>query len=782
MRKYSTVDFGHSEWCWHPEVDHGTSVFIVFRRKFSINKRQELHIFVSADNRYNLYINEKLVGRGPCRGDLQHYQYEEYTLDLDAGEYVLSAEVYVYPNGFRSETGSWAELHSGGGFILEGHTNTESIYTPENWKCCVDKSRRFRKWSESWDLESVVPAPPMEEVNFANMVDDWKSISFDDSNWVTPKLLGKPCVKDNCTSDPSTPWMLTKRSIPQMRTEPHPIKAMITCTEPQLKINNGIIIGNINRGRNNILIDLGRNQTSMVHIRGNSGKGYLRIAYAESLFVNNRKTFRGWVQDDNAKIDGNGYSDKLNLDSGQWEYHSDWYRSGRYIEITVELSTEIKQLEFSVDFISYPFELKAIINEISWPELKEIYNVSWHTALCCAHEHYEDCPYWEQLQYVGDTRIQALISYAATGDGKLGRQAIEQFDYSRVPCGLTQSRYPSKYTQIIPGFSLIWILMINDYYLYFGDKDIIRNYSNGIRNVLDWFEEKRDDSTGLIGATGYWNITDWAECWRGGKSDRDECLPETVINLFYAEACRIAGVLFGEIGDLTTRDNFAKRQMLTINAVNRNCYDTDEMLYSDVPGQKWFSQHVNALSILFNAADQSQYHDLTEAICKKGDLAQSTLYFNFYLLEALNKANEYDGFENILNKWNEMLALGFTTFPERPDPNTRSDCHAWSSSPVYEVITKYFGVTPMSFGFECVKIAPKPGKIKYLSGQVPIRDKGKIQISWIIANDIFKITICPDINTSFVLEMPDGTIYQINGKAGIVYQYVCTVKAEAIII
>jgi alpha-L-rhamnosidase len=44
-----------------------------------------------------------------------------------------------------------------------------------------------------------------------------------------------------------------------------------------------------------------------------------------------------------------------------------------------------------------------------------------------------DTPYWEQLQYVGDTRIQALISYAVTGDDRLAKQALKAFDDSRIP-------------------------------------------------------------------------------------------------------------------------------------------------------------------------------------------------------------------------------------------------------------------------------------------------------------------------------------------------------------
>ncbi|UZJ65070.1 hypothetical protein OKW96_01940 [Sphingobacterium sp. KU25419] len=42
-----------------------------------------------------------------------------------------------------------------------------------------------------------------------------------------------------------------------------------------------------------------------------------------------------------------------------------------------------------------------------------------------------------------------------------------------------------------------------------------------------------------------------------------------------------------------------------------------------------------------------------------------------------------DSYTDQLEPWKDMLALGLSTFSENPDP-TRSDCHAWSSSPNYD--------------------------------------------------------------------------------------------------
>jgi hypothetical protein len=81
-----------------------------------------------------------------------------------------------------------------------------------------------------------------------------------------------------------------------------------------------------------------------------------------------------------------------------------------------------------------------------------------------------DTPYYERLQYIGDTRIQALISYSVAGDDRLARQAIQAFNDSLISDGITRSRYPTSLTQIIPTFSLLWVGMIHDFWRYRGDE------------------------------------------------------------------------------------------------------------------------------------------------------------------------------------------------------------------------------------------------------------------------------------------------------------------------
>ena len=141
--------------------------------------------------------------------------------------------------------------------------------------------------------------------------------------------------------------------------------------------------------------------------------------------------------------------------------------------------------------------------------------MNWNGARIGAFETYMDTPYYEQLQYVGDTRIQALISLYVAGDDRLMRQAIEHFDESRIPEGITASRYPSELTQLIPPFSLIYVAMVHDYYMHRDDPAFVRQRLAGIRGILDWYG-RHVDATGMLGPMPYWNYVDWAERWQRG--------------------------------------------------------------------------------------------------------------------------------------------------------------------------------------------------------------------------------------------------------------------------
>ena len=57
-------------------------------------------------------------------------------------------------------------------------------------------------------------------------------------------------------------------------------------------------------------------------------------------------------------------------------------------------------------------------------------------------------------------------------------------------------------------------------------------------------------------------------------------------------------------------------------------------------------------------------------------LIQCTIYFRYYLNQALKVSGLGDQFLDNLQVWRDQMALGLTTWAEMPEPS-RSDCHAW---------------------------------------------------------------------------------------------------------
>ncbi|MGN0892743.1 MAG: hypothetical protein ACI4Q0_05655 [Oligosphaeraceae bacterium] len=683
-----------SYWWWTPKTTAGTPGYTLFRREFSLARPLLLHLALSADCRYRLYLDGTYVGCGPVRGDLQHYAYDSYSLPVAPGRHILAVEVVVWRGGWRTSASPWSELHAGGGLLLCGRgvnpeTGKEELLLDldSQWQCKQDRGRAPREWHQAWGEETLIPAPPMDEVDFQRHDSFWNTPQANPRGWHPPLPLARACVEKTLRTDPFSPWLLVPRAIRTMRQTPWPIQRLVSQEgSVQVRLCQGVLLVQCRAGKARIILDLGRNQTSLVHVTGQGGAGSLRLAYAEDLYdERGKKADRRSPQ---GTIGERGYADLLRLPAGKaWQYHSFWYRAGRFWELTLALQEELT-LELRAEFQTYDFLPWKPFSCPQDPMLEKIYQVGVHTLQCCAHEHFEDCPYYEQLQYAGDTRIQALISYLATGEDSLGRQALRHFHWSLTPQGLTQSRYPSAFPQHIPGFSLFWILMVQDHFQIFHEAQVVQEHWEGMHAVLEYFHQRRTPQ-GLVGCAGHWNVTDWADGWSGGKSDRESDLPETILNLFYVLACRAMGQWERE--GLTppggSRKDWHRRGEEVLQAVQRLCWDPQRSLFQDVPGKPWYSLHAQAVAILAEAlpkeVDPKPW--LVEAV-QDQTLIQPTLYFSFYLLEALRKTGNRQLFLPLLAPWRRLVEMGYTTFPEVPSPSSRSECHGWSCAPVYALL------------------------------------------------------------------------------------------------
>jgi hypothetical protein len=111
-------------------------------------------------------------------------------------------------------------------------------------------------------------------------------------------------------------------------------------------------------------------------------------------------------------------------------------------------------------------------------------------------------------------------------------------------------------------------------------------------------------------------------------------------------------------------------------------------------------------------------------------LAPASIYFKYYLHQALTQAGMGDDYLKWLDKWRENMALGLSTWAETSDVNTsRSDCHAWGSSPNIEFFRTLLGIESDAPGFSKIRITPHLGSIDDISGEIP-HPNGKIAVNY----------------------------------------------------
>jgi alpha-L-rhamnosidase len=712
-----------ADWCAHPDGPaHEPAVFL-FRNNFDIESVPDRFIIhVSADQRYQLYVNGERIAFGPARGDPLHWRFE--TLDiaphLKRGKNIAAAYVWSF-----GDMAPWAQMGVYTAFIVQGDGERERVLnTPGNWRCCLD-----RAWEVYPPNKRAIPffcvVGPGERIVSDRHPWGWLDIDFDDSSWAQPVRVGGGCPFG--IRDGGSLWQLVPRSIPLMEETRERIPAVaraVNVDVPAAFLEGRAPVTVPPRTKATILMDRRELTCAYPEIVVSAGAGAtIRATYAEALWKNREKGNRDEVEEREIR----GYYDEFLPDGGQNRCFSPlWWRTFRYLQLDIETKDQPLTLEdFRVVYTGYPFEQRAEFSA-SDGSLKDIWDVGWHTARLCAGETYFDCPYYEQLQYVGDTRIQALVSLYVAGDDRLVRNAIELFNESRMPEGLTQSRYPSRILQVIPPFSLFWIGMIHDYWRHRDDDDFVRKYVPGVRGVLGWFEQHRT-ADGMLGGLPWWNFADWCGPWRSGVPPGADTEGSSIVTLQYVMALREAADLEDALGSAEQADLLRARADEIVRAVREACWDDARGLLADTPEKESFSQHASLLAVLTDLVPADRQKEVMERVLSDESLTQCTFYFRYYLHRAAKKAGLGDRYVSFLEPWRKMLELGLTTWAETPEP-TRSDCHAWSASPNYEFLATVCGIEPAANCFSRVRIEPHLGDLDWVKGRMP-HPKGIIGVT-----------------------------------------------------
>ncbi len=722
-----------AQWITHPvasTLDYG--VFL-FRRDFTLHSVPDSFIiYVSADNRYRLFVNGRYACFGPSQGDLAHYRYEKLDIArfLTTGRNVIAAEVVNFGEYRRAAQQTFQTA-----FILQGEKkNPVNVNTGTfQWKVLRNNAYQSIPFTSD-SLKAYYAAGPGDRVNDKDYPRGWEKPGYDDSNWMRPKKATVEFAVGRGFLYGST-WFLVPRIIPFLEQTiqrfPRIIRSNGIKADPSFLKGTGTLTIPAHT-QVSILLDQTFHTTGFPVLQYSKGKNSrIKITYAEALFRIHPAT--GRISDGNLtyvdlKGNRNIFKDKeirgiydIILPAGDDNrlFRPLGRRTYRFVQLDIETKDEPLILnDYHSVYTVYPFRENAGF-ESPDTMLTRIWKVAWRTLRNSAAETFLD-PYYEQLQYIGDTRIEALVSLFVSGDDRLMRKSLVQFNNSRIPDGLTQSRYPSYITQIIPPYSLIWIDMIHDYYIYRNDPGFIRQFLPGMRDVLEWFAS-RIDSSDLPAGLEWWNFTDWAKGFPNGIPPGADDGYSANVSLQFVLALQNAAVIFHDLGWDYESKKYREMSRSVIHAVNRLCYDPEKGMYAETPKKKIFSQHTNIFAILTDALPRERQPALMEHILTDRSLIRTTIYFKFYLFEALHKNGMGNRYTELLSPWKNMIRNGMTTFGET-DINPRSECHGWSASPCIDFMHIIAGISSGSKGFKTVIIQPAPGPLPWFKASMPHPD------------------------------------------------------------
>jgi alpha-L-rhamnosidase len=720
-----------AQWIMHPAAQPQEHAVILFRKTIDLPLKPDKYVVhVSADNHYRLFVNGQYILRGPARGDLSHWFYETIDLGeyLQAGKNTIAAEVVNW--GPKRSFTFFSQMTS---FIMQGDSEAEKEVNTigGTWKCMHNQafSPKIVEWMTDRNTIDfgLYVGNPTDSIRADLYPWGWERTDYNDTDWLPAKWADFAGGRNHQYAGgilfgggklliPRRTGLLEEIKVPFTG-----IRRMIGIekNEDFIKAKGSLIIPANHKV--SFLIDQSYETLGYPEMIVSGGKNcWIQVMYAENMIIKTQSN-KGNRND----IEGKrlvGIKDVFIPDGGKNRLFKPTYiRSFRFIQVDIE--TKAEPLIIS-DYYNVackaPVECKAKF-ETDDPKTDWIMDAGWRTISICAQDMLMSDAAYEQMQYVGDSRVHNLSLITLSGDDRLTRNALIQFDQSRIPEGLTFACYPNPFHLIIPSYSLIWIDQIHDYMMWKDDKDFISGFELGICNVLDWFEKRRLPN-GLLGKIDWWAALG-GRYYKNGEPPavhEGNCTP---YSLHYAYTLRHAAEIFQYLGKSEQADEFRSRADQICRAVNQYCKNSDGF-YTESPDIRQVSQITNLLAILADAVSGDEAKQLMNRLLEPKDwFGHVDLFLHLYLFEAMNKTGFQDQFLYNISEWQLMMERGMTTFAEVPlewgEENQRSECHPWSSSPNYFFFRTVCGIKPLSAGHKTVEISPAFGDLNRIKAVYP---------------------------------------------------------------
>ncbi len=740
------------KWIGPESFDSSLGGTVEFALDYVSEKNESLHFYATADQYYILYCDGQIVGRSNERGRLKSWFLDELSFESCPGSHTLTALVW-----HCGEASAAAVESRRLGFILSAPLNGE----------------RFSTGSAPWKMRGLPGVTFTAHTFIPNgwtgvhpeLRIDWRQAP---SGWVTPS------VRTDCGGDIVMPMI---GRLPEVRKDNH--------LRPIYIDNASSVQGCCNRNQTENLeqaislttggkIEIPANTSIRMIFRmadyscgwpvlsTDGGKdAEVVFSYAETLF----SSPDSMEKDYSDRIDGKyfrGISDRFLLDGSTRTLMPLVWRSGSYLQIMATTANEpvtLCDLGWIESECPLPVEGSCRTGNPRWNHLSER---CVHTFRMNAHDRFMDCPYYEQLSYTGDGRIESLISYVLTRDDRLAKKMLILFAETCEENIFCCCRTPSSGHDLLPSFALWFPAMVYDFALWRNDRDLVKRLLPAVRSNNRYFLNHiakdglfRFEKNVFRKEGRYWNFIDWVPGWTRDKISGDALVAEdgfnTVINWQFVYALNLSARLEEEFGNPKMAADYS-------NAANRVASSLKQYLDPEIglfntrgiPGE--YAEHQQILAILSGMCGKDEMRSLFMKMLGRPGIDRVSMFFGHYLWLAGKEVGDLSVFGDRLKDFLNVLDRGNRTLPET-FYLSRSECHGWGAMPLFHLISTVGGIRPGNWGFSKVIIEPEPSAIE---SELELRcvhpGGGTIRARYLNTDSVFQaeIELPPGLNGVFL--------------------------------
>lgn len=722
----------------------GTFTRQLFRRNFTLDEvPRSAPTRLTADSRYQLYVNGIEVGSGPIRSQPRRMRYDTYDIAalLNQGNNCIVVLVTYYGTGnsFWEPAAVNDTLGRAGVLVFEAEIGATTLISDEAWEALdpgawsspehggtdgvpievLDAQELDANWQrgggEGWQQAHIRPATHLGSLARSQPPTDPYGPLLERPIAVGGGELRRPtsarCAETTEPTRESSPVATVLANWSAPATECSPIETQTRSQHSLFEFDFGAIVA----GRFGFTIEAPAGTVVDVLFRE-------RPADPADVFVMSLpQTGLRYITRGDADV-----------------FQAKEFNGLRFAQFLVSAPSSDEPI--SIKDVHVAEQLQPLGEgafKSSDPELNRLYEAGRRTVQVNASDAYTDCPTREQRAWVGDAVVHQMVTLTTSDDWRMARWYVELAASPRPDGILPMSvagevEFSGQHT--IPDWSLSWVHGVYLLHLYDPESvDLVRQVLPIARRVLDWYTPYLTNE-GALADVPEWNLVDWSSILLSGES--------SILTAFWARGLREYAQLsrdLGNIAEASWADELWNRVASGFHRFldeERGC--VVDHIVAGVP-QAAASQLAGAFAILAGLLSSDQVARAIDWISdpdrlvirswiggaggysiekitdqmkgiqridwdEETQVVRAQPFASFWVHEAYEVAGRPELAISAIRDWARFLTDGYDTFGECWGWGTPA--HGWSSTPTRDVVTCLVGVKPIAPGFSRVKVAP----------------------------------------------------------------------------